>query len=154
MIPRLLILDVDGVMTDGSKTYDIAGNVMSKRFNDLDFTAIKRFKQKNVEVCFLTGDDWNQRLANKRKISIWIADKDEKLNMLHDICKHYRVCLTEVMYVGDDIYDSEIMRKVGKSVCVKNSPMIVKELVDIVLPINSGEYVVSHLFDVIFGGAL
>ena len=49
---KLLILDVDGVLTTGCKTYDLEGNVISKEFNDKDFTAIKRFKEKGLKVCF------------------------------------------------------------------------------------------------------
>ncbi len=52
---RLLILDVDGVMTDGTKTYGIRGEVLSKRFCDHDFTAIKKFKDDGWDVGLTFG---------------------------------------------------------------------------------------------------
>ncbi len=51
----LLILDVDGVMTDGTKFYDLKGEVSHKRYCDLDFTAIKRFKEIGWSVCFVSA---------------------------------------------------------------------------------------------------
>lgn len=49
---KLLILDIDGVMTNGTKVYDDDHNVLSKSYNDKDFTAIKIFKQMGIDVCF------------------------------------------------------------------------------------------------------
>ena len=63
----LLILDVDGVLTNGTKVYDIDGNVVHKVFNDRDFTAIKRFKEEGVNVFFLSGDKkFNEEIAKKQ----------------------------------------------------------------------------------------
>ena len=53
---KLLILDVDGVLTTGLKTYDINGKVVSKTFGDRDFTAIKEFICAGVTTIFLSGD--------------------------------------------------------------------------------------------------
>jgi 3-deoxy-D-manno-octulosonate 8-phosphate phosphatase (KDO 8-P phosphatase) len=69
---KLLVIDIDGVMTDGTKTYGIDGKVISKRFNDKDFTAIKRFKASNVKVCFLSGDrNVNEAMANDRNVDFY-----------------------------------------------------------------------------------
>ena len=53
---KLLILDVDGVMTGGIKYYDREGTVKLKTFCDKDWTAIKRFVQSESMLFFLTGD--------------------------------------------------------------------------------------------------
>ena len=53
---NLVILDIDGVMTDGTKVYDESHNVIYKKYCDRDFTAIKRLKDCGVSVCFLSGD--------------------------------------------------------------------------------------------------
>ena len=52
----LLILDVDGVLTDGRKYYDVSGKGVLKTFCDRDFTAIKKFKANGWDVVFLSGD--------------------------------------------------------------------------------------------------
>ena len=56
---KLLILDVDGILTDGKKQYDREGNVRMKTFCDKDWTAIKRFRALGINVIFLTGDPFN-----------------------------------------------------------------------------------------------
>ena len=67
-IIKLLILDIDGVMTDGTKLYGLDGLTMGKRYCDRDFTAIKQFKASGVQVCFLSGDDKvNEQMAKTRK---------------------------------------------------------------------------------------
>ena len=65
---KLLILDVDGVLTDGTKVYDKNHNVLSKRFRCKDFTAIKRFMAAGIKVIMLSGDEWNRTMAEKRNI--------------------------------------------------------------------------------------
>ncbi len=45
---KLLVLDIDGVLTDGTKVYGVDGEVIGKRYKDLDFTAIKQLKKKWV----------------------------------------------------------------------------------------------------------
>ena len=63
----LLVLDIDGVMTDGTKAYGRNGRAFSKRYCDRDFTAIKRFKAAGVEVVFLSGDkSVNEAMARRR----------------------------------------------------------------------------------------
>ena len=56
---KLIILDVDGVLTDGKKYYNREGEVLMKTFCDKDWTAIKRFRALGITVIFLTGDPFN-----------------------------------------------------------------------------------------------
>ena len=71
---KLLILDVDGVLTTGLKTYDINGSVISKTFGDRDFTAIKQFICAGIETIFLSGDKQvNSEVAKNRGIPFFIV---------------------------------------------------------------------------------
>ena len=65
---KLLILDVDGVLTDGTKVYDAEHKVLSKTYMCKDFTAIKRFIAAGVQVVMISGDNFNATMANKRNI--------------------------------------------------------------------------------------
>ena len=56
---KLVILDVDGVLTDGKKYYNREGEVLMKTFCDKDWTAIKRFRAMGITVIFPTGDPFN-----------------------------------------------------------------------------------------------
>ena len=80
MALKLVILDIDGVMTDGKKFYDKNGDVLCKQYNDKDFTAIKRFMATGIDVCFLSGDNWNKVITTLQGLtdltslpdSIWV----------------------------------------------------------------------------------
>ena len=74
MTIQLVLLDIDGVLTDGTKIYDQQHNVIAKKYCDLDFTAIKRMKKAGVNVCFLSGDrNINEGMAEKRGIDFWYS---------------------------------------------------------------------------------
>ena len=73
---KLVILDVDGVLTDGKKYYNRDGDVVMKTFCYKDWTAIKRFKALGIKVLFLSGDPFNEKIAKNRNIDIIINRKD------------------------------------------------------------------------------
>lgn len=148
---KLLILDIDGVMTNGTKFYDIQSNVMSKCFHDHDFTAIKRFKSESIQVCFLSGDRAiNENMAKKRNIDYYYNEKDgHKGEHLDHICSIYRIKPKDVAYVGDDIYDLGILKMVGYPMCPQNAVKEVKEFCEIsghIIQRDSGCGVVSQLY--------
>ena len=72
---KLLILDVDGVLTTGLKTYDINGSVISKTFGDRDFTAIKQFICAGIKTIFLSGDQQVNSMAKDRGIPFSIVEE-------------------------------------------------------------------------------
>ena len=113
---KCVILDVDGVLTDGTKLYDKDHNVIGKRFCDRDFTAIKRFKEKFVRVILLTGDKWNVGMAEKRGIEIHVT-RDKKLEFVKSL--EYEP--EEICYVGDDIFDIPVLEYVGHPYVVNDA---------------------------------
>jgi len=142
---KLLILDVDGVMTDGKKYYDRDGTVRYKTFCDKDWTAIKRFRALGINVLFLTGDAFNVNIANNRIIDVIVSRDKDKSEYLEDICKDYNVTPSEIIFVGDDIFDIGLMKLV-KSFCPKDSPLDVKNYAQ-ELNINGGQNMIMQLFD-------
>jgi len=149
----LLILDVDGVLTDGKKYYDNTGKGVLKTFCDRDFTAIKQFKAAGWKVVFLSGDEnINQAVAKNRSIKFYSSRNTVTGNMI-DKAKfvkifeeEYGITPTDMVYVGDDIFDVSIMKKVGDSFCPKNSPMEVQKQA-IILDAKSGEGVIVALWE-------
>lgn len=113
---KLLILDIDGVLTPGNKIYDHTGFCVQKEFRDKDWTAIKLFKCHGVNVCFLTGDPFNLQLANNRDLDCYINKVDGKMIdkslYLNEICSKYNVTIEDVAYIGDDYFDFRILSKV------------------------------------------
>jgi len=148
---KLVILDIDGVLTDGTKYYDSNANVIYKCYNDKDFTAIKRIKASNIEVCFLSGDNnVNEAMAKKRNIKFYsgrlLNGVMSKKEMLKTILNDYNVTSKETIYVGDDIFDIEVMNEVSLAFCPNDSPKIVKDNC-ICLDISGGKGVISYLFE-------
>ncbi len=147
---KLLILDIDGVMTDGTKVYGLDGLTMAKRYCDRDFTAIKQFKAGGVKVCFLSGDDKvNETMAKNRKTDFYYSRGKNKTDFLSDFAEKYNCLLSQMAYVGDDIFDIPIMEKVGYSYCPKNVSNQVKEAADWVIKRKSGDNVISTLYDIL-----
>lgn len=110
---KLLILDCDGVLTSGRKTYDQNGVCMSKEFCDKDFSAIKRFRANGVNVCVLSGDPWNEAIFLNRNIPFFNARGANKEDMVSKISTSFNVTLDEIAFIGDDVFDLGLLRVVG-----------------------------------------
>jgi len=150
--PKLLLLDVDGVMTDGRKTYDLKANVVSKVYCDLDFTAIKCFKACDVPVVLISGDqNVNRDMAKSRGIDFIFTRRDnqmiDKADYLQELLQNYRCTAAETIFCGDDIFDLKLLQNVGWSFCPFNSPGPVKDGARYTLKGCSGEYLVMEIFE-------
>ena len=89
-IVKLIILDVDGVLTNGKKIYNSEGVCSYKTFCDKDFTAIKKFKASGVSVCFLSGDEnINKEIAKNRNIDFYSSRFKKKEDFLPELLKTY-----------------------------------------------------------------
>lgn len=111
---KLLILDYDGILTDGIKRYTSDGKIVFKQSADIELTAVDRFKAKGIDVCVLSGDPTNETFCKLRGIDFFSAiDKNGKINKLEkllEICDKYQVSFDEVGYAGDDdTYDLPVI---------------------------------------------
>ena len=92
---KLILLDIDGVMTDGRKYYDKEGTVRLKTFCDKDWTAIKRFRALGIEVAFLSGDGFNANIAGNRNLPFYLnrsnGKHSDKIEFLDEICSDFSV---------------------------------------------------------------
>ena len=144
-ILKLVILDVDGVMTDGSKLYDWNHQVIAKEYNDKDFTAIKRFKKCGVSVCLLSGDNCvNEGMAKTRNIDFFYSRN--KLSMLPNLFSRYRCSNKNTAYIGDDIFDIPVLREVEFSFCPSDAVEDVVEQTRHVLSSCGGSGVVAEMY--------
>lgn len=149
---KLLILDVDGVLTTGLKTYDIKGQVISKTFSDRDFTAIKQFICSNVKVIFLSGDSQiNSIIAKNRKVDFFYSRGStgqlSKSECAKKILLENNLQSEQVIFVGDDLFDVEMRDYCKLMVCPNNSHYLMKENSDLVLSTKSGEGCIQELFE-------
>mgnify|MGYP003624446933 FL=1 len=148
---ELLILDVDGVLTDGTKVYDIDHNVLSKRYMCKDFTAIKRFIAAGIKVVMLSGDNFNRQMAEKRNLDFYCSrNKDlslDKSRYLEVFSKNYNIDVNKMAFVGDDYFDLSIIKECSTTFCPSDSPSIIKENSFHVLKSKGGEGVLIELYD-------
>ena len=148
---KLLILDVDGVLTDGTKVYDENHNVVSKRFMCKDFTAIKRFIASGVKIVMLSGDIFNKTMAEKRNIDFYCSRNEDlsldKSRYVDIFSKKYNVDPIEIGFIGDDYFDLSIFNKLDYTFCPSDSPDIIKEESLYTLNSLGGEGVIVELYD-------
>jgi len=148
---KLVILDIDGVLTDGTKVYDLTGKVVGKRFNDKDFTAIKRLKAAGVKVCFLTGDlNVNEEIAKKRGIDLFFSRTTDgslsKKSFLPTLYEMYGASKENTVYVGDDLFDLDIIQELTWTYCPKDAIIDLRMKCHDVLGRNGGDGVVAELY--------
>lgn len=147
-----ILLDVDGVMTNGRKTI-IQGNgeeyLLSKEFCDKDWTAIKRMQSAGLRVVMISADKWNKEVADNRKVEFFqstTTGRDSKLNVV----RRYGVDLTKSIYIGDDYYDLELLWHVAKAYCPEDAIEEVKRCSKIIHA-KGGENCVAAFYDTIKG---
>lgn len=145
---KLLVVDIDGVMTKG-KLYDPRGVVIAKEYCDLDFTAIKRFRSAGINVVFMSGDKTvNEGMANTRQIQfIFAPPGSDKATALRLLAKRSGLDITEIAYVGDDYYDISAMATAGMSFCPSTSPNAVKRAATCVVVAQAGQGVLASVYD-------
>ena len=147
---KLVILDVDGVMTDGTKHYNRFGRVIAKTFCDKDWTTIKRFTSVGVPVVFITSDPFNRFIFKRKNLNLIITSGEgfhqDRVNYLEDILSEYDCTPEEVAYLGHDLQDYGMMNEVGYPYCVYDSPKLIHD-VSAVLPCKGGENALLHLFE-------
>jgi 3-deoxy-D-manno-octulosonate 8-phosphate phosphatase (KDO 8-P phosphatase) len=147
---KLLILDVDGVMTDGKKTYNKDHEVLSKSFLCKDFTAIKRFIASGVKVIMLSGDAFNEKMAIKRNIDFYCSRGDDlsldKSRFVALFQNKYKANPEEMAFVGDDYFDLSMFKTI-KSFATSDAPQIIKQNSFKVLKSSGGNGVIVELYD-------
>ncbi|MBT8394718.1 MAG: acylneuraminate cytidylyltransferase [Bacteroidia bacterium] len=134
-----LVLDVDGVFTDGTVTYSKAGE-LSKQFDMRDGMGLEILREFNVEVMVMTSEQSEivaKRMEKLKIKNVFLGVKD-KYSLLQQITQDISIDFGNLAYVGDDVNDLANICSVGWSLAPNNATSIVKEHADIVLSKNSG----------------
>lgn len=146
---KLLILDVDGVMTDAGMYYTESGDQF-KKYNSKDGMGIMKAQEQGL-ICGIISSGFIDKMVRNRaetlKIKYVYVGRDQKIGVLKQWCEELSITLNEVAIIGDDINDLSIMREVGLRACPKDAVQEVKKEVDIVLTKNGGTGVVREFID-------
>lgn len=136
---KMLVLDVDGVLTDGGLYYDADGIAM-KRFNVQDGFGIKLAQSVGLEIGVITG--LNQKPVEKRVTELGIKHyypgKHQKVPLFEDMCEKAGVLPSEAAFLGDDWIDLGVMRCAGLAMSVPNAMPEVIEAADWVATRSGG----------------
>ena len=146
---KLLILDVDGVMTDGGMYFTESGDQF-KKFNTKDGMAIIHLTKSDFQVAIISSGfkgEAVQRRAEMLGIQHCTVSRAPKLDTLRSICATLNIDLENVAMIGDDINDLEVMRNIGIAACPKNAVNSVKKECEIILTLNGGEGCVREFID-------
>ena len=150
---KLLILDVDGVMTDGGMYYTESGDEF-KKFNTKDGLGIQRaVKQMGLKVGLISNGHL-QALIQKRAqllgIEYCYVGPQRKLEVLQQWCTELNLALTDVAYIGDDVNDLECMSQVVCAACPADAVAAIKAVAHVTLKLKGGEGCVREFLEMFY----
>ncbi len=126
---RLIILDVDGTLTDGGIYYDSQGNEM-KRFDVKDGLGILVAGKAGLEFAILTGraSPMVERRAKELGIQHLIQGVQKKYPALLELARSRGLSLEEIGYIGDDLNDLQCMEAVGFRACPRDAAEEIRKI--------------------------
>ena len=148
---KMVVFDVDGVMTDGSITYDENG-VEYKTFNVKDGQGIVRITKEGIITAIITARNnatVKHRFENLGMSRLFMGQKD-KMVAMKQLLEEYKLDLSQVAYMGDDLPDMPVLKEVGLASCPNDAIDEVKELCHFVSSKNGGRGAVRELTDLIY----
>lgn len=147
---KLLLLDVDGVLTDG-KLYFSSDNVQIKAFHTLDGHGIKLLKRSGVEVGIISGRENPAvtRRAGELGITLLIQGREDKYQALEELLREFPCPLDRIAYMGDDYPDLLVMTRVGLALSVPNAVEAVRYHAHWISTQRGGEGAVREACDMI-----
>ncbi len=147
---RLLLLDVDGILTDGRIYYDEKGGEL-KGFHVQDGQGIRWLLSEGIKVGFLSGRSSGavEMRAKDLGISFLFQGIKDKMNIYEKLLKKTKLDPEQVAYMGDDFIDLRLLKKVGFSISVKNGHPLVQKEVDYVTQADGGFGAVREVSELI-----
>lgn len=146
---KLVISDVDGVLTDGGMYYSENGDEL-KKFNTRDGMAFQLMRERGIKTAIITSENTKmvERRAAKLHIDYLMQGKCNggKLEAANEICEKMGINLSEVAFVGDDVNDIELLEEVGFAFCPSDAAETVRKLGRIIiLSTKGGEGVIREI---------
>ena len=151
---KLLVLDVDGVLTEGGLIINADGSE-SKCFNTLDGHGIRMWRRAGLKVAFLSGrkSESTKHRAEQLETDYCLQDCHNKLSGLEKLVEQTGISAKEVAYVGDDLPDLPAMKAAGFSAAVANAVDEVKDPADYVTAREGGCGAVREVIEYILKNA-
>jgi len=147
---KLLVLDVDGCLTDGKIIY-ASDTSETKEFNVKDGLAIASWIKLGHHVAIITGRNSVivQKRADELGIQYLYQGIKDKAAILHEIVTQLNIELYEVAAIGDDLNDYRMLNSVGRSFTPKDGVSDIQKSVDTILSKKGGDGAVREMIDII-----
>ncbi|MEE8495875.1 MAG: 3-deoxy-manno-octulosonate-8-phosphatase KdsC [Xanthomonadales bacterium] len=147
---RMLVLDVDGVLTDGTLYFDNNGNEM-KAFSSRDGLGLRCLQLCGIELALITGQQSAiiDRRAEQLGIMHVYQGRKDKLNAFIHLLEKTGIDEQQVCYAGDDWIDLPVLERVGLAVTVPDADKIVKDRVHWVTSHRGGKGAVREICNLV-----
>ena len=131
--------DVDGVLTDGGRYYSAKGEI-SKKFHTRDGMGVNILLRNGIKTVIITKEKSLivKKWAKEMNVTSIYQGAIKKELFLPKICKRFDVTSDEIAYIGDDVNDIELMKKIGFSGTPNDGIMQAKSNADYVCKVNGG----------------
>jgi len=147
---KLMVFDVDGVLTDGSLWYGEQGEVF-KRFSALDGHGLKMLTTSGIKVALVTGREGP--IVDRRAAELGLGDVLQNVRdkgaALNELVARYRLTVEESGFMGDDLIDLPAMQRAGFAASVPNAPAYVTQAAHWVATASGGQGAARECCDLI-----
>ncbi len=147
---KVVLTDIDGVLTDGGMYYTENGDVM-KKFFARDGMGVTLLRKKGIPTIIVTKEKTKmvKKWAKKMNIEKLYDGISTKENILKIVCKKYNLTSFNVAFIGDDVNDLKLLESVGLSASPSDAILSVKNSCDYVCKTNGGRGCFRELADLI-----
>lgn len=147
---KIILTDVDCVLTDGGMYYTENGDIM-KKFHTRDGMGVTLLRKEKISTIVITKEKTKfvKLWAKKMQIEKLYDGIQKKEDLVNEICDHYNVKQEELAYIGDDVNDIALLKKVGLSATPANGISEVKKICDYICALKGGEGAFRELADFI-----
>ncbi|MBV8048652.1 MAG: HAD family hydrolase [Paludibacterium sp.] len=147
---RLFIMDVDGVLTNGTIFITAQGEEL-KGFNTLDGHGLRMLQSTGVKLAIITGRAAAcvDKRARDLGIDYYYAGIQDKRAAFAELCAKAGVTAEQCAYVGDDVVDLPVMRRVALAIAVPESPSVVRQNAHYVTGASGGRGAVREACELI-----
>ena len=147
---KLVLTDVDGVLTDGGRYFSEKGEIV-KRFHVRDGMGINILLRNGIQTAIVTKENSKivKKWAKEMNVSKTYSGIKIKEKELKKICKYYKVLPSEIAFIGDDVNDMELMKKVGFSATPSDGILQAKKIVNYICKTSGGNGALREMIDLI-----
>ncbi len=147
---KLVLTDVDGVLTDGGRYFSDKGEII-KKFHVRDGMGINILLRNGIKTAIITKENSKivKKWAKEMNVSKTYSGIKNKEKDLDKICKSYKILPSEIAFIGDDVNDIELMKKVGFSATPFDGILQAKKIVNYVCKTSGGNGAPREIIDLI-----